>query len=258
MHFSPGDFGPGTFELHKKHWIPGIHPGATPDLVKRVQGLLSSAGIKHREDRQRGWDHGVFNPLAIVFPDPVPTFQVSLRGDLDPAAHIAVGRALAPLRAEGVLIVASGYLTHNLREFFVPRPGGDFVEPWAAAFDHWVASTLLGDEVAEAHKSTRKASSTPVQGGAVTWRNASQKLINTSKSAPAFRKAHPREEHYIPLLVAVGAADHTAVRTSAAAAVGADGSASSTAAGADDKLNATRIFSQMVGGQGSMACYRFD
>src|SRR3546814_2590275 len=90
-------------------------PGA-PDLGRRVADLLAAAGIASDEEHERGWDHGVFVPMKVMAPEAeIPLLQLSLRADLDPAAHIAIGRALAPLRDEGVLIVGSGMSFHNLR-----------------------------------------------------------------------------------------------------------------------------------------------
>ncbi|TAF70643.1 MAG: dioxygenase, partial [Curvibacter sp.] len=96
-------------------------PGA-PELAVRVQSLLQAAGLPVALDPQRGYDHGTFVPLAVMYPDAkVPVLQMSLRAGLDPAEHMALGRALAPLRDEDVLIVGSGLSYHNLRNF---GPGG--------------------------------------------------------------------------------------------------------------------------------------
>ena len=96
-------------------------PGS-PELASRVRALLADAGIASDADDARGYDHGVFVPFLLMFPDAdIPIVQLSLRGDLDPAAHIAIGRALAPLRDEGVLIVGSGMSYHNLRRFWSTR-----------------------------------------------------------------------------------------------------------------------------------------
>ncbi|MBL8743613.1 MAG: dioxygenase, partial [Myxococcales bacterium] len=93
-------------------------PGA-PDLAARVRGLLSAAGIDSGEDGERGFDHGTFVPLKLTYPAAdVPTLQLSLKAGLDPKEHLAIGRALAPLRDEGVFIVGSGMSYHNMRGFF--------------------------------------------------------------------------------------------------------------------------------------------
>lgn len=150
-------------------------PGA-PDLARRVRGLLDAAGLPTAEDSDRGWDHGVFVPLKLVTPGAdIPVVQLSLRADLDPAAHLAAGRALAPLRDEGVLIVGSGMSWHNMAGF---SPA--FTER-SAAFDRWLESAVvdpLGRDAA-----------------LCGWEHA-----------PHAREAHPREEHLLPLMVAAGAA----------------------------------------------------
>jgi aromatic ring-opening dioxygenase catalytic subunit (LigB family) len=150
-------------------------PGS-PSLAARVRELLSAAGLPAAEDDRRGFDHGVFVPLKLVTPlADIPVVQLSLRTDLDPEAHLAAGRALAPLRNEGVLIVGSGMSWHNMRGFtpaFTVR---------SAAFDAW-----LGDTIAD--PATREAA---IAG----W-----------QEAPFARDAHPREEHLAPLFVAAGAA----------------------------------------------------
>jgi len=151
-------------------------PGA-PALAQRVQDLLQSAGLPVALDAQRGYDHGTFVPLAVMYPDAkVPVLQMSLRAGLDPAEHIALGRALAPLRDEDVLIVGSGLSYHNLRNF-----GAGGRAP-SKAFDVWLQEAM--------------AASPAVRADAlVNW-----------ESAPAARICHPREEHLLPLMVAVGAA----------------------------------------------------
>jgi aromatic ring-opening dioxygenase catalytic subunit (LigB family) len=151
-------------------------PGA-PELALRVQGLLQAAGLPVALDAERGYDHGTFVPLAVMYPDArVPVLQMSLRAGLDPAEHIALGRALAPLRDEDVLIVGSGLSYHNLRNF---GAGGRVP---SKAFDDWLQEVM-------AAAPTERA----------------QALVNW-ESAPAARICHPREEHLLPLMVAVGAA----------------------------------------------------
>lgn len=153
-------------------------PGS-PEVAARVTELLGGAGFPVRADARRGFDHGVFAPLFVSYPNAdVPILQLSLRADFDPAAHLAVGRALAPLRDEDVLILASGFSFHNLRLF---GPAGR--EP-SRAFDDWLAVTML--------------ESTPAE--------RSQRLVDW-ESAPSARISHQREEHLIPLMVAVGAAE---------------------------------------------------
>jgi aromatic ring-opening dioxygenase catalytic subunit (LigB family) len=152
-------------------------PGA-PELASRVRYLLSGAGFESGEDGQRGFDHGVFVPLKLSYPEAqVPTVQLSLRAGLDPAEHLAMGRALAPLRDEGVFLVGSGMSYHNMRHFNT-RPAH---EP-SVRFDAWLG------EVAPLEASKRDAA-------LAAW-----------TQAPSARECHPREEHLLPLMVTAGAA----------------------------------------------------
>lgn len=148
-------------------------------LAARIDALLAEAGIASAQDSQRGYDHGVFIPLKVMYPDAdIPVVQMSLRHDLDPAFHSRLGQALEPLRDEGVLIVGSGLSYHNLRYF----RGLSTVKPEAKAFDDW-----LGLTVADPDPDKRAA-------GLAQW-----------ASAPGGRFCHPREEHLLPLMVASGA-----------------------------------------------------
>jgi aromatic ring-opening dioxygenase catalytic subunit (LigB family) len=152
-------------------------PGA-PVLARRVHDLIEAAGLPSHLDPERGFDHGAFAPLVVMYPEAdVPVVQLSLRHHMDPAEHIAVGRALAPLRDEGVLIVGSGLSYHNLGRF------GPAARVPSEAFDAWLQTTLVGSPTAE-----REA-----------------RLLQWS-AAPAARISHPREDHLIPLMVALGAA----------------------------------------------------
>ena len=152
-------------------------PGA-PLVASRVQELLAQAGIPTKSDPLRGFDHGVFAPLYAAYPDAnVPILQLSMRSDYDPAAHLAVGRAIAPLRNEGVLIIGSGLSYHNLRQM------GKQASVPSHQFDEWLTDVVC--------RSTSEA------------RN--QNLMNWSQ-APSARLAHPTEDHLVPLFVAAGAA----------------------------------------------------
>lgn len=163
-------FPPHTYELT---WPA---PGA-PEVAVRVQQLLSDAGIASASDAERGFDHGVFIPLKVAWPDAdIPTLQLSLDATLDPARHLAVGRALAPLRDEGVLIIGSGMSFHDM------RTRGPAAHSPSRTFDVWLADAVQGDPSSR-HEALR------------TWANA-----------PMARAAHPREEHLLPLMVASGAA----------------------------------------------------
>jgi aromatic ring-opening dioxygenase catalytic subunit (LigB family) len=152
-------------------------PGA-PALAKRVRALLEAAGVPSAEDAERGFDHGAFVPLKLTWPDAkIPTLQLSLRTGLDPEEHLAIGRALAPLRDEGVFIVGSGMTFHNMRGFGDPR-----ATPISEAFDAWLQQAATAPQ---AQRDSQLAD----------W-----------EAAPAARLAHPREEHLIPLMVIAGAA----------------------------------------------------
>lgn len=152
-------------------------PGA-PWLAPRVRELLAQAGFDSAEDGERGYDHGTFVPLKVTYPEPaIPVLQLSLKAGLDPAEHLAMGAAIAPLRDEGVFIVGSGMTFHNLRIFRDPR-----AVPIAETFDEWVRG-VMARSVDGRHE------------GLLNWEHA-----------PLARTAHPREEHLIPLMVTTGAA----------------------------------------------------
>lgn len=156
-------------------------PGS-PELAAQAAQLLEAAGFTPALDPSRGFDHGTFSMLYPVFPDAdVPVVQLSLRHGFDPLTHMKMGRALAPLRREGVLIVGSGLSYHNLRQF---GPGGTLA---SHAFDEWLQFALL--------------TLTPAERTAA--------LLNWDQ-APYARMAHPREEHLLPLMVALGAAEQEA------------------------------------------------
>lgn len=166
-------FPPHTYDL--RYPAPG-----EPELATRIVERLRQAGIATHADARRGFDHGVFIPFLLMFPKAdIPVLQVSLTHDLDPAAHLALGRTLAPLRDEGVLIVGSGMSFHNMRGYGDPRFG-----PVSDEFDEWLthAVRLPGAE--------REAALTQ-------W-----------AQAPAARLCHPprAEEHLLPLMVVAGAA----------------------------------------------------
>jgi 4,5-DOPA dioxygenase extradiol len=154
-------------------------PGA-PDLARSVAGLLGGAGETLHQDPARGLDHGAYVPLVEMFPEAdVPVLQLSMP-TLDPQRLFDLGRALAPLRDEGVLVVGSGFTTHNLR-WFNPSDGPDGAPPTASAeFDHWAAEAVGRGDV--------------------------DAVLDFLATAPAAREAHPRTEHWAPLYVALGAA----------------------------------------------------
>jgi aromatic ring-opening dioxygenase catalytic subunit (LigB family) len=163
-------------------------PGS-PTLARRVRELLGAAEIASDEEPERGLDHGVFVPFKLIFPDAdIPVVQLSLNRSLDAASHLKIGRALTPLREEGVLIVGSGMSYHNLRDLYSSDPRALRA---AAEFDAW-----LGEAVVEADYATR------------------ERKLAAWHQAPGARAAHPRPEHLIPLMVAAGAAGEDAGRRS--------------------------------------------
>ncbi len=149
-----------------------------PQLAARIGSMLQDAGLKSSFKTSHGFDHGVFVPLKLIFPDAdIPIVQLSLKKGLDAKTHIALGQSLAPLRDEGILIIGSGMSYHNLRNFFGTGAAD------GEAFDSWLCQVSSLPSAAE--------------------RNAQ---LSNWESAPAARKCHPTEEHLIPLMVASGAA----------------------------------------------------
>jgi aromatic ring-opening dioxygenase catalytic subunit (LigB family) len=147
-------------------------------VAARVQQLLDGAGLASATNPTRGFDHGTFVPLKLAYPDAdVPTVQLSLVKGLDPETHLAMGRALAPLRDEGVFLVGSGMTFHDMRGFNSPQ-----ARPVSEAFDAWLRDTATGEPMERDRK-------------LAAWTNA-----------PSARLAHPREEHLVPLMVVAGAA----------------------------------------------------
>jgi aromatic ring-opening dioxygenase catalytic subunit (LigB family) len=152
-------------------------PGSR-DLAARIVDLLQAAGLPARTDSQRGFDHGVFIPFLLAFPDAdIPVVPLSLKTGLDPAEHLAAGKALQTLRDEGVLIIGSGMSYHNMHAFRTPSATAP-----SAAFDAWLTDAIQSDDVDARF----------------------DKLTHWSDGTAA-RNAHPREEHLLPLMVAAGA-----------------------------------------------------
>jgi aromatic ring-opening dioxygenase catalytic subunit (LigB family) len=171
MVYDYGGFPPFTYEI--KYSSPGA-----PAVARRVAELLMAAGLPTHMDATRGYDHGVFAPMQVMYPKAdVPLLQVAIRHGYDPEQHLALGRALAPLRDEGILIVGSGLSYHNLRLF-----GPKAKEP-SAAFDTWLHETVNADP------QTRVA------------------RLKQWEQAPHARTCHPEEDHLVPLFAAVGAAE---------------------------------------------------
>jgi len=155
-------------------------PGA-PQLAAAVDKLLSQPGGQLHQDPDRGLDHGAYVPLAEMYPDAdVPVLQISMP-TLDPAELFRLGRSLAPLRDEGVLILGSGFSTHNARGVDLNAPSSVRPPTWSSEFDDWLDRTLTTGDI--------------------------DTLIDFQNKAPAASMAHPRTEHFAPLFVALGAAD---------------------------------------------------
>jgi len=166
-------FPPHTYEL--KYPAPG-----EPQLAARISSLLGQAGLPSKVNQSRGFDHGMFIPLMLMFPDAdIPVVQLSLNSSMDPQIHLQLGQALTTLRDEGVLIVGSGMSFHNMRGYGDPRFG-----PISDEFDHWLTDAVQA-EPEQRH----------------------QALIDWAE-APSARMSHPprAEEHLLPLMVVAGAA----------------------------------------------------
>lgn len=161
-------FPPETYAL--SYPAPG-----DPALAARAAELLRQQGFAAQVDAQYGWDHGVFIPLKVMFPEAdVPVVAMSLHASLDPELHCRWGAALRPLRDEGVLVVGAGMSYHNLRHFAAGAPA-------SYAFHDWLDTALAGD-----------------------WAQRTERLARWS-AAPGGRMSHPREEHLLPLMIASGA-----------------------------------------------------
>ena len=156
-------------------------PGA-PALAKNIFELLKSNGIEAVLDEERGFDHGLFVPLKIMYPDAdIPCVQVSLLKSLDPEEHIQLGKALSHLSNENILVLGSGFSFHNLKAFFTLSSNVE--QSMNELFEQWLIDTCTSREISE---SERK-----------------QRLVNWEKASAA-RYCHPREEHLLPLHVCYG------------------------------------------------------
>jgi 4,5-DOPA dioxygenase extradiol len=181
--------------IHDFHGFPrALHehrypaPGS-PELAERIVGLLAGAGLPADLDPRRGLDHGAWVPLALLYPEAsIPTLQVSVQPELGAAHHLALGTALRPLRDEGVLVIGSGSLTHNLHDFRGHALGAP-PEPYVVAFGDWVTAAIE--------------------------EGRTQDLPAYRERAPHAARAHPTEEHLLPLFAAVGAACGTGRRVHA-------------------------------------------
>lgn len=172
------DFGGFPDALYK---IAYPAQGSAP-LAERVSDLLADSGQPTRFDARRGLDHGAWVPLMLMYPEhDVPVVQLSVQSELGPAHHMALGRALAALRSQGVLVIGSGSFTHDLSEFHAFRDAIAAPEPtWVSAFADWFDAALREGRTAD--------------------------LLAYRRLAPHASKNHPTEEHLLPLFVALGAA----------------------------------------------------
>ena len=161
-----------------------IYPApGNPALAHRVAALLEKHGIPSQIDAQRGFDHGLFIPLKMMYPQAdIPAIQLSLLRGLSPAAHLALGKALRELMGENILVIGSGFSFHNMRAFFGQAPGTP--DPANDAFQDCLIETCTGP-LSQSEREQRL----------IAW-----------ESAPSARYCHPREEHLLPLHVCLGMA----------------------------------------------------
>lgn len=171
------DFGGFPAELYALRYAPA----GAPWLAERVQALLGAAGLPVEGDARRPLDHGAWVPLMHMYPGAqVPVVELSLLPQVPPQQQWAIGRALTPLRDEGVLIIGSGSITHNLVELDWAHAGAP-VTGWADAFRRWIGERLAAHDL--------------------------DALFDYRRRAPQATRAHPTDEHLLPLFVALGAAD---------------------------------------------------
>ncbi|MEJ2544561.1 MAG: class III extradiol ring-cleavage dioxygenase, partial [Calditrichaceae bacterium] len=172
-----------TDEAYKiKYSAPG-----NPDLAERISGLLNQYGIKNQIDTQRGFDHGLFIPLKLMYPDAnIPALQLSLLSGLNPTAHIKLGQALGELSSENILVIGSGFSFHNMSAF-----------SWRGKNDPDLANNQFQDWLID------------VCDGSMSDFDREQNLIEWQK-APSARYCHPREEHLLPIHVCFGLANKSA------------------------------------------------
>lgn len=169
------DFGGFDPALYTIRYAP---PGAV-EVAERTRATLKAAGFVVVADPARGIDHGGWVPLLLMYPAAdIPVLQLSVQSRLEAGHHVRLGQALRPLREEGVLILASGSATHNLREAFRAAPGAPTPD-WVTEFAEWVARALAEQRIDD--------------------------LLDYERLAPHARRNHPTVEHFVPLLVALGA-----------------------------------------------------
>ena len=168
-----GGFDPSLYAMHYRA------PGA-PELAHQMVALLQANDIPALVDPEWGFDHGAWSPLMLMYPAAdIPVIEISIHLGASPAYHVALGRALCTLREEGVLLLGSGAITHNLRQVAWPASNTEIPE-WASSFADWIGARLAArDEAA---------------------------LLDYRQCAPFARDNHPTDDHFVPLLFALGAA----------------------------------------------------
>lgn len=177
------DYGGFPDEAYKiKYPAPG-----NPQLAEKLFNLLQNNGVEAKLDNKRGFDHGLFIPMKIMFPDAsIPCVQLSLLNSLDPKEHIRIGKALAELRNENLLIIGSGLSFHNMRAFFESK---GVVDDKNEEFERWLINTCTNNNISE---------------------NDREQRLEQWSEAPFARYCHPREEHLLPLHVCYGICSSTA------------------------------------------------
>lgn len=174
------DFGGFPQELYEK-----VYPApGDPELAHRIADMLADAGLSPRIAEKRGYDHGTWNTLILAYPDAdIPVVQVSIDPNRDAAYHYVLGKALAPLREEGILLIGSGHITHNLRAIFASMRHGKTLDPELPgkieAFTEWFAERFAAGD--------REA------------------ILAWHEKAPFVADNHPTDEHLMPLFFAYGA-----------------------------------------------------
>jgi|SRR5450830_1008938 len=152
----------------------------SPALAQQVDSALAGAGISVAQDPQRGLDHGAWVPLKLMYPlADIPVSQLSIQSHAGPLAHYKIGQAIGALQDEGVMILCSGAITHNLHDFFTMQRDAPLL-PYVAEFADWMAEKAVSRDI--------------------------DALLNYRKLAPNAAHAHPQEDHLVPLFVALGAA----------------------------------------------------
>lgn len=162
------------------------HAPGSPELAEKIAVLFKQQGIKPILDSEQGWDHGVWIPLKLLFPEAdIPVVEISINSRLGAAANYRYGQIVSTLREQGVLIIGSGGISHNLSEVFNPNPSADKTKR-VLTFTNWVKNKLSTGNI--------------------------QSLLNYLNEAPHVLFNHPSQEHFLPLFAALGSSDPSAVK----------------------------------------------